>query len=399
MLRSILLSGAVLLAGSGPDSVKLAKTGKVQEGRVVFEGKDEVVLRVNGKDQRIPRTDVAEIHSLERSLSVILDRDLKTADAASLAEIAKACEQASLDREARNFWLRVLLADSKSEAAAKALGAQVVKDEIRVPFGKEKRKIEELAKRQASWKEAYELPSTHFVLQTDLDLPFALDISLALERNYRRFYETLAQPLEMYVFDEDPEVYVYGRAADFPVGQVKGDTIWFAPGINRLNVLAEPEPSVRDVVHELTRMLLFNSMRRSAGATAQVPQWTAAGIAEIFAIAAPAERFGKWAEIGVPDAAAFAHAKSANVDLDRVFNAGINDFNGSAKRAEMIASAYSLVHYLVFGKDGALRVGYGKFLREGAKGKISIGALADALSLPKKEIESGWRAYVDANAR
>lgn len=399
MLRSILLAGAVLLAGSGPDSVKLSKTGKVEEGRVVFEGKDEIVLRANGRDQRIPRTDVAEIHSLERSLSVILDRDPKTADAASLAEIARACEQASLDREARNFWLRVLLLDPKNEAAAKALGAQIVRDEIRVPFGKEKRKIEELAKRQASWKDAYELPSTHFVLQTDLDLPFALDLSLALERSYRRFYETLAQPLEMYVFDEDPEVCVYGRAADFPVGQVKGDTIWFAPGINRLNVLAEPEPSVRDVVHELTRMLLFNSLRRSAGATAQVPAWTSAGIAEIFAIAAPAERFGKWAEIGAPDAAAFAHAKSANVDLDRLFNAGINDFNGSAKRAEMIASAYSLVHYLVFGKDGALRAGYGKFLREGAKGKISIGALADALSLPKKEIESGWRAYVEANAR
>jgi hypothetical protein len=124
----LLLVGSVVLAGAGPDSVKLAKTGKVLEGRVVFDGKDEVVLRTNGKDQRIPRADIAELHSLEQSLSKILDRDLKGADAASLAEIAKACEQSGLDREAKNFWLRVLIADPKNEAAAKALDAQVVKD-------------------------------------------------------------------------------------------------------------------------------------------------------------------------------------------------------------------------------------------------------------------------------
>jgi len=395
----LLLVGSVVLAGAGPDSVKLAKTGKVLEGRVVFDGKDEVVLRTNGKDQRIPRADIAELHSLEQSLSKILDRDLKGADAASLAEIAKACEQSGLDREAKNFWLRVLIADPKNEAAVKALDAQVVKDEIKVPLGKEKRKIADLAARQASWKDAFEITSTHFVLKTDLDLPLALDLSLALERNYRRFYETLAQPLEIFVFDEDPEVYVYGKAADFPVAPVKGDPIWFAPGINRLNVLAENDPNVRDVVHELIRMLLFNSLRRSAGATAQVPQWTAAGIAELFAIAAPAERFGAWSEIGVPDATAFALAKRANLDLSRVFNAGINDFNGSARSAEMTASGYSLVHFLVFGKDGALRAGYGKFLREGAKGKISLGAFTDAIGLSRKEIESEWRAYVEANAR
>jgi hypothetical protein len=396
---AFLLVGALLLLGSGPDSVKLAKDGKVLEGRVVFEGQDEIVLRNGARDQRIARKDIAEIHSLEHSLSTILDRDLKGTDAALLAEIAKGCEQAGLTAEARNFWLRVLLADPKNEAAVKALGAQVVKDEIKVPFGKEKRQVADLGKRQASWKESYEIPSTHFVLRTDLDLTLALDLSLALERNYRRFYETLAQPLEMFVFDEDPEVYVYGHTADFPVAPVKGDPIWFAPGINRLNVLAEVDPNVGNVVHELIRMLLFNSLRRSAGATAQVPQWTSVGIAELFAIAAPAERFGAWSEIGKPDAAIFARAKAAEFDLARVFNASGNDFNADPKRADMTAAAYSLVHYLVFGKDGALRAGYGKFLREGAKGKISLGALSDALELPRKDIESGWRAYVEANAK
>jgi hypothetical protein len=383
----------------GPDSVKLVKNGTVQEGRVVFEGKDEIILRTDKKDLHIARADIAEIRSLERSLATILDRDLQTTDPVALSTIAKDCEQAGLTAEAHNFWLRVLLADPKNQAAVKAVGAQVVKDEVKVGFGKEKRPLADLAKRQASWKDAFEIQSTHFLLRSDLDLPLALDASLAFERNYRRFYDLLGEPLEMFVFDEDPEVCIYGRAADFPVAPVKGDSVWFAPGINRLNVLTETNPEVRDIIHELIRMLLFNALRRSAGDTTQVPQWTSTGIAELFAIAAPAERFGPWSEIGKPDADVFGLARSAHVDLARVFDASVNDFNADRKRGELRAAAYSLVHYLVFGKDRALRAGYGKFLREGAKGKISLGALSEALGLSTDEIESGWHAYVQANAR
>ena len=383
----------------GPDTVKLVKNGVVEQGRVVFEGKDEIVLRTDRKELHIARADIAEIHSLERSLAAILDRDLKTTDPAALSAIARDCEQAGLKAEAHNFWLRVLLVDPKNPSAVKAVGARVVKDEVTVGFGKDKRPLAELTKRQASWEQAFEIQSTHFRLRSDFDLPLALDASLAFERNYRRFYETLGEPLEMFIFDEDPEVCIYGRAADFPPAPLKGDSVWFAPGINRLNVLTETNPKVRDIIHELIRMMLFNALRRSAGTTTQVPQWASTGIAELFAIAAPAERFGTWSEIGRPDADVFGLAKSAHADLARMFNASVNDFNADRKRGELTAAAYSLVHYLVFGKDRALRAGFGKFLREGAKGKISLGALSEALGTPIEEIESGWIAYVDANAR
>lgn len=395
----ILMVTATLLPGAGPDRIKLEEKGKVLEGRVVFEGKDEIVLRTAGKDQHIAGKDIDEIHSLERSLAPILDRDPSTADLSLLVALAKECEDGGLAPEARNFWLRVLLADPRSAAAVKALDAQRIKDEVRVAFGKERRKIGDLAKRQVSWKESYEIESTHFVLRSDLDLKLALDLSLALERNYRRFYETLAQPLEMYVFDEDPEVRVFASVADFPIGPVKGDPIWFAPGVNQLNVLAESDPNVAAVVHELTRMMLFNALRRSAGATAQVPQWTAIGISELFAKAAPAVRFGQWSEIGQPDAGAFALALRAKIEFDRLFNASANDFGGDAKSAEMTASAYTLVHFLVFGKDKSLRPSYGKFLREGAKGKISIRALTEALGMDAKALESAWRSHVEINAK
>jgi hypothetical protein len=130
-----------------------------------------------------------------------------------------------------------------------------------------------------------------------------------------------------------------------------------------------------------------------------VPQWTASGIAELFAKAAPDQRGGAWKQIGAPDKAAFEHVLGAKLTFERVFNASGNDFNADPKLPDMNAAAYTLVHFLVFGKDGALRPHYGKFLREGAKGKISLSALSDALGMSKDEIEKAWRAHVEAHAR
>jgi hypothetical protein len=395
---SCFLVACAILPVAGPDQVKLVQGDKVLEGRVVFEGKDEIVLRAGSRDQRIERKDIAEIQSLERSLAPILDRDLRTGDAATFEALAQECQKAGLENEAKNFWLRVLLADPKNEAAAKAVGAQRVLEEVAVPFGKDRRKLADLAKRQASWKDAFELTSTHFLLKTDLDLPFALDITVALERFYQRFYDTLGSPLELYVFDESPEIDIYGSSKDFPVGPLKSDTIWFAPGVNQLHVLAAADPSVAAVVHELSKQMLFNALRRSAGTTAQVPQWTSNGIARMFSLAAPAERFGPWSDLGKPDPESFALAQRAKLGLEKVFNANVNDFNSSPQQAEMTAGAYTLVHYLVFGQGGELRPKYGQFLRAGAKGKISLQALSDALGMPRKDIESGWLAHIDANA-
>jgi len=389
-----------LLASETPsDQVTYLDSGKVQKGRVVYDTPQKLVLRQGVRDTVIDPADLKEVRSLERSLAKILDRDLVGADARTFLELAQECEAAGLEAEARQFWLRTLLADPSSELAGKALKVQRIKDEVKVPLGKQRLTLAELQTRRESWKQAYELECTHFKLETDLDLPLALDLALGLERNYRRFYETLGAPLELFLFDEAPEVRVYARKEDFPVGPVVGDPIWFAPGINTLNVLADPDPSVSGVIHELTRLMLFNALRRGSGSAAQVPQWTASGIAELFAMAAPAVRFGKWSEIGVPDKRQFERVQADKIPFDRLFNASGNDFHADEKRGDMNAAAYTLVHYLVFGRQKTLRASFGKFLREGARGKISISAFCDALEMSKKDIEAGWRAYVEELAR
>src|SRR4029079_17923266 len=130
------------------------------------------------------RSDIADVQSLERSLSPILDRDLRTADAAALQALAEQGKAAVLENEAKQCWMRVLLADPKNDAAVQALGAQRVVDEVRLRIRQDWYKLADLRKRQASWQQSYVLASTHFVLRTDLDLPLALDLSFALERFY-----------------------------------------------------------------------------------------------------------------------------------------------------------------------------------------------------------------------
>ena len=398
-ILALALLPALLPAGAPPDHVTYVDSGKVLKGRVVYDTPEKLVLRQGARDTVIDPADLKEVRSLERSLTRILDRDLLGADARTFLGLAQECEEAGLEAEARQFWLRTLLADPASELAAKALKVQRVKDEVKVPFDKLRRTLEQLRERQGSWKEALEIECTHFKLKSDLDLPLALDLALGLERNYRRFYETLGSPLELYLFDEAPEVCVYARKDDFPVGPLVGDPIWFAPGINTLNVLADPDPSVSGVIRELTRLMLFNALRRGSGSTAQIPQWTVSGISELFAKAAPAVRFGQWSEIGVPDKRDFERALADKIPFEKLFNAAGNDFNADPKRGDMNAAAYTLVHYLVFGRQKSLRHPYGKFLRDGAKGKISMSAFCDALEISKKDIEIGWRAYVEEQAR
>ncbi|MFN0244171.1 MAG: hypothetical protein ACKVWV_14875 [Planctomycetota bacterium] len=398
-LHVLLVASALVLQSAGPDRVTLVEGGQVLEGRVVFEGVDDIVVRIDRKDQRIARKDIAQIRSLERSLATIVERDIPNADAATLQALAKECEQAGLAAEAKNLWLRVLALDPVNDAAVQGAGARRVGKDVKVALGRDQRNASALAQPQPSFKKAYEIETTHFVVRSDVPLVQALDLALALERFHQRFYAVLGAPLELYVFDDAPQLYVYGRKEDFPAAPEEGASIWFAPAISRVHVNAAMNPSVASIVHEVTQMMMSTALRRSAGATAQLPLWTAEGIAQVFAVAAPRERFGAWNEPGAPDGVAFATASMADVALERVFDASPRDFVGETKSQSIQACAYTLVHYLVFGENGALRAGFGKFLREGTRGKVSLNGLSQALARPAKEIESGWRAHVEAHAQ
>ena len=397
----ISLAGALLLAAPAlADRVEL-KDGKVHVGRVVHEGRDSIVLRENKKDRTIPRSEIATLSTLERSIATLLDRTMPDHNASALAVVANECEKAGLEAEARLVWLRVLLADRASEPALRALGARATKDDVVVPLGKEQRKLGDLAKTQARWNDAYELQTTHFVLRTDADLQRALDLGLELERFHKVFYDLLAAPLGLYVFDERelPEIRVYAGTEGVPGAPAPGQRVWYAPGDNCLHVIADQPVDVPSVVAELSRQMLFSSMRRSVGPTAQVPMWVATGIAEYFASAVPEDRAKPWPGPEAPAKHLFELAAKTDVAFDRVFRAPPNEFTDGPDARAMSACAYTMLHFFTHGRDGALREPFGRYVQEGSKGKLSIGALSKQVGMSEDEMEKAWREHVAENAR
>lgn len=389
------LVGALVLAASGPDRVKL-QDGKVLEGRVVQEGKDAIVLRQDKKDRTIPRKDVAELTTLERSLATITAREVPTGDAAALAALAGECDKAGLAEEARLMWLRVLLVDPAHAAALAAVEARPLKDDVQVTFGKEKRKLSELRATQAKWKDAYELQTTHFVLRTDVPLARALDIGLNLERFHKTFYELLGQPLELYVFDprELPEIRVYGELDAYPSPPTANQRVWFGMAENCLHVEASQQVHLPTVVAELSRQMLFSAMRRSAGPTAEVPAWVTSAISEYFGWTTPPKADMPWPAASEPVKELFKRAAKTDLSFERVFHGARNDFTDAANAADMSACAYTLLHFFAFARDRALNPGFGRYVTEGAKGRLSLGALTEQVGMKADEIDKAWREYV-----
>lgn len=398
MLLSVL--SLALLALSGPDRVEL-KDGKAHEGRVLAELKGSVVLREGKQVRTFPLADVASVSSLERSLTRLLESDLKSADAGALAALAAEADKAGLAADARNLWLRTLLADKDHAGARAALGAKPVKDDVTLHFGKSSLHLSQLRAGGLKWKEAYELPTTHFVLKTDLPLAAALEAATALERFHHRFYALLGQPLELYVFDERtlPEVRIYAEGASYPTPPRLGDRVWFSMGENCLHVAADGQMSLPTVVSELSRQMLFSALRRSSGPTAQVQPWVSAGIADYFGSIAPTQLGGAWSDGAAAFGVAAKTVAASKTTFAALFNSPMNAFSNGAQASEMSAAAWSALHYFLYAGDGALREGFGRYVNDGAKGKLSMSALCEHVKLKPEEIESGWRAHVSAAAR
>lgn len=398
-IQALLLAVPAVLAG-GPDRVTL-QDGKVLEGRVVHEGKDAIVLRHGSKDETIERANVQGIVSVERSLAKVLERDFTADSASTFATMAVDCGNAELAAEARNLWLRVLLLEPANELARKALDVRGSKEDPTVQLGKEHLKLGTLGETQPKWSNAYQLVTTHFEIKTDVALKRALDVGIGLERFHKTFYDLLQQPLNLYVFDEKqlPEIRVYGTGNSYPAPPVAGERVWYGEGENCMHVRADEPVRLPEVVSLLARQMLFTSLRRSEGPTANLSPWVASGIEVYFGWTVPQTMGGEWPSPAVPVRELFVTANGTDVTFERLFRGARDDFTNSKDAAQMSACAYTLVHFLAHGEEGALRPGFGKFVREGAKGKTSLKALTDAVERKPDAIEASWREHVKKNAQ
>lgn len=384
------------------DVVELA-SGKSISGRVLYEGREEILVKSGTGEVEIARADVASIRSVERSLVDFLKKfdALNRDDVAAVSQLAHWCTEQNLPHEARNLYLRNLLRGQGDDPdALKAATARRSAKSVQIKAGNLWLDTADYQAKKARFRDAITISTAHFDIETDAEIAPLLDAAVQAERHYVRFYQALGPELVLHVFEERPAIRAYANAKDMPQSWSGEERCWFAPGENVLHVLVEDRLDLTQLTRSITDMLLFNACRRSSGKTGQVPGWVASAISEFFAATAPTVPFGPWAEFGRPVPAWFrAQVKDPKpVELKTLLRSSLGEMRRGPDSARRTAAAYTLGHYLVRGDNGVHRDALFAYLRDAWLGKISATGFLKTIGMDEKELNERWKAHVAANA-
>lgn len=398
MMLAFLLAIVPLAQSDRPDLITL-NDGKEVECRVLYENDDKILYTKKRKVEEVARSEVQAVQSIERSLREALQRfDSVGGNVPGLLELASFCEGRELLAEARHLRIRVLTLDPENEEAWTKLGGSYNKRKgWRMKVRGRFYTIEQLRERVADWKNAMELPTSHFLIKTDMSPERALDLAIDIERAYLTFYELLGGVLELYPFDEVPEVHIYASSEDYPSPPTPGKVAYFAPLANILYVDGQAAADApRAAVVELTDVLLFNAFRRTVGKTGSMPPWARNGIALAFGGAYRRDPGHASWDLSTPIHAYFeAHAGAVEpLSLKDVVRAGFSSYDSGTKAELYTAQSYTLAHFLAHADDRAYRPGFGQYLLTSFRGKSALTHLEKALDMKAEDIEDRWTAYV-----
>ena len=404
MIHALVLSLIPLVAGDHkePDLVVLASGDEV-ECRVLFEDDQEVVYRAKRKEKRVPRSEVREVQSIERSMRELLARYEKVSptDVAALADLALFAEQSALPGEARNLWIRILAHDPENEQAWTKLGGVKQRKTWKLQVRGRYYDIEELRTRVSDWKNALELSTAHYLIKTDADPLRALDAALDVERAHQAFYDLLGKPLKLFVFDEEPEIHAFADHKDYPSAPDGDSRAWFSPVANTLYVDLSAKPASGEIVGELVQGLIFNAFRRSADTkTGEIEPWIRQGLMGAFAVAARPDPGRVTFEFEPPFRPWFLRQAQDEkpLELQRILSAGRGAFDSGPDAERYAIATYTLVHFLAFHEGGKYRPAFAAFLQDSLLGKGGKSRFLETVGVKETALEDEWRAYVASRA-
>jgi len=383
--------------GDENDLIVLAD-GKRQACRILLETEQKVVYRVKSKTIEVPRGEVKEIQSVERSLHAYLDMIAKAdpRDVKALQDLALFAETSDLPGEANNTWIRILTIDPENAQAWTKLGGVKRRTGWELKVRGRFLTLEELRTRVSDWKNALELRTAHFVVKTDAEPERALNVALDVERAYITLYDVLGKPLELYTFDEVPEIQIFADPKDYPAPPVPGRPSWFDRSANVLYVNRQQATEYSAIVAEFTEALIFNAFRRTLGKTGELEPWAREGLKQAFAAAVRPDPGRVVFDFTAPYLPHFqAQASDAKaLTLAQVLRAGFASFDSGSDQSRYTAQSYTLMHFLVFYENKKYRTALANFLRESYLGKGGSSNLLEAVGTDEKTLESQWSGYV-----
>lgn len=377
--------------------------GTEVKARVLYEDDEVVVVRQgNRKEREYPRAEVAEIHSVERSMAQLLDRVSAlrgTDDMDALAEVVAFADANGLPHEARLVRLYMLTLDPESEVAWAGLDARKGSKGWQLKDDKSWRSFDEYLEAHQSWKDRFELRSSHFVLESDLPLADNLRTLLTLEEFYRVFYEAMTAALRIYHFDELPLIQITKDKSQCPAPPVPRDA-WFSVLYNTLNVYVPEEVDTRLIVHELTQGMLHNAFNNTLRKDGQVAPWVRRGLSEWFAGGVKEGALHLEIDLEQPDTALFErHAQAEQpIPLKQLLVMSPMEFEAGPKAELGAAEAYTLLVFLARGADRKYRDGLLQFVLASYQGKGSPSHFKKLVSEDLDALEAEWTAWARLQA-
>ncbi|MBL8858097.1 MAG: DUF1570 domain-containing protein [Planctomycetes bacterium] len=401
-MSTLALCTLVLACGEArlTDRVEL-NDGTVLEGRVVYTGEDEFVLRVGTKDRDIRADTIRSVYSRIDNQREAIDRWIRLGpeDLAGNLDLAQFCKRHDLLEEMELVAWWILAQHPSNEDAHLFLGHEKVKDGWLVRDGARRVSFDKYLNSHAEWSDAWQLRTAHYVVRTNLPLREAVTTAFDLECHYRVFFDLFARPVRIMDVTEPMIANVHADARSF--ARVTGDrTAYFNPASRALEVDASKGLDTRLMMHEATHAVLHATAVSTRSATGVIPGWLDEGLAEYMA----------GVLVGEPGRARFSeetyssehfkvHADARNpYDLSRVLNFGASDFAASTRADLKYAQAYTLVHFGLQGERGAYRTRFLAFMRGAYAGQASQTHFKDALELDATKLERAWTTYVKALA-
>ena len=399
LLATLLATNPIL--GDENDLLVFAD-GKQVACRVLLETENKVVYRARNKTSEVSRAALKEVQSVERSLSAFLMRfdGLDPRDPAALAQLALFAEASDLPGEAHNTWIRILTLDPLNEQAWTKLGGVKRHDGWELRVRGRFYTLDELRTRASDWANALELRTAHFLIRTDGSPERALDLAIDIERAYLTFYDVFGKPLELYTFDEVPEIHLFSDPKDFRAAPVPGRPSWFERSGNVLFVNGQQAAERGPIVAEFTEALIFNAFRRTLAKTGEIEPWAREGIKQAFASAIRPDPGRVVFDFNTPYVPHFqAQASDAKpLSLSQVLRAGFASYDSGTDQARYVTQSYTLLYFLVFYENRKYRAGLANYLKESYLGKGGASNFLEAVGVDEKTLEAQWTSYVKSNA-
>lgn len=390
-LSSVLLLAPFASRGLALDRVTL-KSGETIEGRVVFEGPDRIVVRIGSKDRDVAPKEIAEVRSRARDArEVALSWEkLLPNNVEGRLKLAQFARERELEGEARLLALSVLAQDVKNEAAHKFLGHEKRGAAWQIKFGSRSVAFERWLELRRDFSDTDPMPSTHFMLRTNVPLDVACNFALEFELFYVAFMEWFRPELDLYEVLEPITLHVHADNKSYPGGS--GRKGFFDPAAYTVYADVSEGYALGILIHEATHALLNATSVRTKEARGNIPSWVDEGLADYMSFS----RQGAFAHPSYTKAASGKHYFAMHADapkplsLARVLALSTPDYTLSPIIALAYAQSFSLVHFCLHGGETGNRAKFFEFMRLCYQGKSSSTDFKSAMGLQVKRFEAEW---------